>query len=75
MYVPYSYSKLMHFVRSQQEKVRQTPDLCYELSTVAYSLSNNAVPMIQLTRNTAASKVIVVMARQHPGEVWSSYLM
>lgn len=49
------------------------------MTTVGYSLSNNAVPILTLTEEQTEGdppkKLIVISARQHPGETLSSYLM
>lgn len=47
------------------------------LETIAYTLSNNAVPLVMIEPKTKVEtkRLIIVSARQHSGETWSSYLM
>jgi murein tripeptide amidase MpaA len=45
------------------------------MTTIAYSLGNTQVPYITISSNEQSKKNIVILARQHPGEVWSSYLI
>ena len=45
------------------------------MQLISHTLANNQVPYITLSKGNAASKPsVVVMARQHSGEVWSSHL-
>jgi murein tripeptide amidase MpaA len=79
MNLPYSYSRLMDFIRKEQalQETRQS-EVNMRLETIGYSLSNNAVPLILVEPKVVSEgpkRMIVVSARQHPGETWSSFLM
>lgn len=43
------------------------------MSTIAYSLGNTQVPYVTISSHEPSKKNIVILARQHPGEVWSSF--
>ena len=43
------------------------------MRTIAYSLGNTQVPYVTISSHDPSKKNIVILARQHPGEVWSSY--
>ena len=50
-----------------------------EVNSVGASLCNNEVPEVTITgRNSLKSdkekRIVIILARQHPGEVWSSYV-
>ena len=65
---PYTYSKLIHFLQSIQ-------DPCACLDIIAHSISSNCVPILTIGQAPSTKPCIVIMARQHPGEVWSSFLV
>ena len=49
------------------------------MSSVGITICNNEVPEVTITgKNSAKSdnekRTVVILARQHPGEVWSSYV-
>ena len=51
----------------------------WKIGSVGTTLCNNEVPEVSITSSESAKtdkekKVIIIMARQHPGEVWSSYV-
>lgn len=79
MNLPYSYSKLMEYLRKEQSLLESNPsEVRMRVETIGYSLSNNAVPLVMVEpkqKHATSKKLIVVSARQHPGETWSSYLM
>jgi murein tripeptide amidase MpaA len=48
------------------------------MKAVARALTNTEVPTITITKNngkTTAKQNIVIIARQHAGETWSSFLV
>lgn len=65
MALPYSYSKLMKFLN--EEKQKQRKDVILNIDTIGYSLSNNIVPMLNVSTEGENKKIIVITARQHPG--------
>ena len=63
MNFPYGLTKLNQFISAN--KIQSSP-LCQ-------SLMKNNVPLVQLGNNK--SSAVIIMARQHPGETVSSYVM
>jgi murein tripeptide amidase MpaA len=53
------------------------PNLDISLTSLVKSVCGNDVPELTLTSKEGApnKRVIVIMARQHPGEVWASYMV
>lgn len=47
------------------------------MKNIGYTLANNLIPYLQITSQTDGQhkKVIALLARQHPGETSSSFLM
>lgn len=71
---PYSYSRLTNFLKSSEEGCRERRDINFEMKTIAYTLANTQVPYVTISGRQPSKKNILIMARQHPGEVWSSFL-
>ncbi len=76
-YAPYSYSKLISSLRVF-EKTAHNNSLCWKLKSIATSISNNQVPYVILSKKKISKthkKKILIFARQHSGETWSSFLV
>lgn len=71
---PYSYSRLTRFLLDAQTTSTARPDLAVALTTVAHSLTSTQVPYLTVSAKNPSKRNIIVLARQHPGEVWSSFL-
>jgi hypothetical protein len=75
-YAPYSYSKLISSLK-RIEKTASKNGLTWKLKTVASTIASNQVPYVVLSNKKnkkSGKRKIVILARQHSGEVWSSYL-
>jgi murein tripeptide amidase MpaA len=46
----------------------------FEMSTISYTPGNTQVPYVTISSLEPSKKNIIILARQHPGEVWSSFL-
>ena len=49
MGTPYSYSRLIHNLKKCEELAKRTNKIFWQLTTIAHSLSNNAVPYLTVT--------------------------
>lgn len=63
----------MHFLSESKQTCSQNTDIKFDLKTISYSLSNTQVPYLTIGSAESSKKNIIVLARQHPGEVWSSF--
>lgn len=79
MSLPYSYSKMISFLKEAELIAQEDPlnTLQFSIKSVCTSLCGNDVPEVTISRKSEEEKkkMIIVMARQHPGEIWSSYMV
>ena len=75
MNIPYSYSRLMHNLKICESKIAEKEGVKCEIEPIAHSICNNAVPYVTISSTTPSEKIIIILARQHPGETWSSFLI
>lgn len=64
---PYSYSKMMAFLKDSLKTSQERTDLTITLKTISYSLSNTQVPYLTIGSPEPSKKNIIILARQHPG--------
>lgn len=71
---PYSYSRLILAVEELQRLV--SPPVEVQCVSIARSLSNTQVPYLTISKGKPGNKPnIVIIARQHASEIWSSFLV
>ena len=81
--LPYSYTKLLNYIDSIEKTARLNPNIYFKRENLAASISGNQCPVITLTwkqrrkkeKPHPKKKIIGVIARQHPCETVSSYVM
>ncbi|KAL4432647.1 hypothetical protein ABPG74_004940 [Tetrahymena malaccensis] len=86
---PYSYTKMTrHLDQAINKTVKEQPNIIIKKDILCYSVSNNAVPLLSITEKSPQGgetskeqlknknkKLIIIIARQHPGETVCSYKM
>lgn len=73
--LPYSYSKLIQRMTMFQATAQQK-SLDFELKSISKTLGGNEVPYLKISKpSEKEKKIILLTARQHSGQIWSSYLM
>ncbi|EWS72671.1 zinc carboxypeptidase family protein (macronuclear) [Tetrahymena thermophila SB210] len=86
---PYSYTKMTkHLDYAINKSLKEQPNIIIKKDILCYSVSNNAVPLLSITEKSPSGgesskeqlknknkKLIVIIARQHPGETVCSYKM
>ena len=73
---PYTYSRLVNFIEKTQEVPRELQQLrSMEIKTLGYSISNNIIPAVKITRPERKNKeAILILGRQHPCETVGSFI-
>ena len=73
---PYSYSKMTHFFTSLEKHVPKDR-IKMEVKSLGRSLGGNNVPYIKIQKKESSPDKpnIVILGRQHSGEVWSSFVL
>ena len=81
--LPYSYTKMLKFIDHVEKIAKLNSSLYLKRETIALSISSNQCPVLTLTwkrdkkklKNKGRKKIIGVIARQHPSETVSSFVM
>ena len=80
--LPYSYSKLIAFIDSAERAAKAVSNIYLRKEALAATLSSNECPLLTLTwkrdkrkEEKAKKKLILIIARQHPSEIVSSFVM
>ena len=80
--IPYSYSRLVRFLDSVEKVARLNSSIYLKKETHINSISSNCSPVLTLTwkrdkkdKTTGQKKIIAIIARQHPSETASSFVM
>lgn len=80
--LPYSYSKLISFIDSAERVAKGVSNLYLRKEALAATLSSNECPLLTITwkrdkkkEEKAKKKLILIIARQHPSEIVSSFVM
>jgi hypothetical protein len=78
---PYTYSHLLSFIAELESKIKNRSNIYYRRGSLAKSISGNDCPLITITskrdrkEEPTRKKIAVVIARQHPSEVVSSWVV
>lgn len=75
--LPYSYSRLLSDLQAIEAEAKVLDHVSFTYQSIGSTICDNEVPEVTITGNLGKNKekrVLVFMARQHPGEVWSSYM-
>ncbi|KAL4482478.1 hypothetical protein ABPG72_001454 [Tetrahymena utriculariae] len=88
MSYPYSYTQMINHLNSTIQKCQFTQPLIHiKKEILCHTISKNAVPLLTITNkeekgktqnplnDSKQKKIAMLMARQHPGETVSSFLM
>jgi cytosolic carboxypeptidase protein 2/3 len=76
--LPYSYSRLLCDLAAIEAEAKALDHLTFSCESVCTTICDNEVPEVTITGKSGKEKdkrVVILMARQHPGEVWSSYMV
>jgi hypothetical protein len=81
--LPYSYSKLVAFLDAIEKTAKSNNSLYIRREALAATLSSNECPLLTITwkrdkkkeEHKSKKKIVLILARQHPSEIVSSYLM
>jgi cytosolic carboxypeptidase protein 2/3 len=75
--IPYSYSRLHSDLQAIEAEAKALDHVSFTYLSIGSTICDNEVPEVTITGSMGKNKekrVLVFMARQHPGEVWSSYM-
>ena len=80
--LPYSYSKLTAFLDQAERTAKTLSSVYFRKEALASTLSCNECPLLTLTwkrdkrrEERAKKKLVLIIARQHPSEIVSSFVM
>lgn len=81
--MPYTYSKLLKYIDTVEKVAKLNTNIYFKKETAGTTISNNICPILTLTwkrekkkdQKRRRKKIIGIIARQHPCETISSYVM
>jgi hypothetical protein len=81
--IPYSYSRLVSYLDRIEKTAKLNGNIHFRKEGLALSISSNECPLLTITWKRdkkkeevkQRKKIILVLARQHPSEIVSSFVM